>query len=477
MEKQRESNKACTRGKLLRNDIPRAAHAVWGVEEGRSEPLELLREQAADRLAYLIPERYLRMSVSPFAFFRGGALIMASDLSRTPKTGLFVQACGDAHIANFGGFASPERRLVFDINDFDETAPGPWEWDVKRLAASIEVCGRHRGFGKSWSRSAVRSAVASYRRAMKTFARQGALDVWYAHLDVNDVLARALAGTSRKEAVRVRASMSKVYAKTSSRAFNKYVRVEDGELCIAFEPPYLVPLNRFASATDVDQVAASLVSLLAGYRESLAPELRHLFDQYEYVDAAQKVVGVGSVGTRAWIMVFRGKETGDPLVLQVKEAQPSVLERFSGASQCVTSGERVVLGQRIMQASSDLLLGFTSASDEKGRMRNYYVRQLWDWKTSTDMESATASEIEACGRLCGWTLARAHARSGDRFAIAGYLGQGSSFDCALVDFATAYADQNEADFRVFCDALAAGALDVSIKKTADERESNSSYGT
>lgn len=449
---------SCEQGRSLRDRVPRSAHAVWEVKEGRIGPLELLNEQAQQRLAYLIPERYLRMSASPFAFFRGGALTMAADLAHTPTTGVLVQACGDAHLANFGGFASPERHLVFDINDFDETAVGPWEWDIKRLVASIEICGRDRGFKSSWCRGAVRSTVASYREAMNTFSHMGALDVWYAQLDVEEVLAKALVGSSRKEARSVRNKLAKAYRKTNTRAFEKYLRRDNGDVRIAFDPPYLVPLDRFASVADANHVAASLIELLAGYRKSLTPELQCLFDRYTYIDAAQKVVGVGSVGTRAWIVAFADEQTGDPLVLQVKEAQESVLERFVGSCSLPSHGQRVVHGQRLMQASSDVLLGYTSAVDESGRLRDYYVRQLWDWKTSTDLDTATPAEIEALGRLCGWTLARAHARSGNRFAIAGYLGAGTSFDRALVEFAASYADQNEADFRMFIDALSEGSL-------------------
>lgn len=460
-----QQSKTCSRacaareqGRALRDRIPRTAHATWEVKEGRTGPLELLNEQAQRRLAYLVPERYLRMSASPFAFYRGGALTMAADLAHTPTTGVLVQACGDAHLANFGGFASPERHLVFDINDFDETTSGPWEWDVKRLAASIEICGRDRGFKSSWCRGAVRSTVASYREAMNAFSRMGALDVWYAQLNVEEVLAKALVGSSRKEARLVREKLAKAYKKTNTRAFEKYLHRDNGDLRIAFDPPYLVPLDRFAPVADADHVAASLVELLAGYRKSLTPELQCLFDRYTYIDAAQKVVGVGSVGTRAWIVAFADEQTGDPLVLQVKEAQESVLERFAGSCCLPSHGERVVHGQRLMQASGDVLLGYTSAVDESGCLRDYYVRQLWDWKTSTDLETATPAEIEALGRLCGWTLARAHARSGDRFAIAGYLGAGTSFDRALVEFAASYADQNEADFRMFIDALSEGSL-------------------
>lgn len=451
------------RGKALRSVVSRSEHATWKVQVDRTRPLELLAEQSADRLGYLIPERHMRMSASPFAFYRGGALLMADDLASTASIGLNVQACGDAHIANFGGFASADRRLMFDINDFDETSQGPWEWDVKRLAASIEICGRDRGFKSSWRRAAVRSAVQSYREAMLSFANQGALDVWHARLDIGFVLAHALAGANHKEQQRVRKQLEKAFSKTSARAFDKLVQVNEGQARILFDPPYLVPLDRFAPAVDVDSVIASLIGLLERYRESLAPELRYLFDQYDYLDAAQKVVGVGSVGTRAWIVAFVGRAGGDPLVLQVKEAQASVLERYCGTSALPSHGERVVRGQRFMQASGDILLGWTSANDENGMRRDYYVRQLWDWKTSTDLDSARAVEIEACGRLCGWTLARAHARSGDRCAIAGYLGSSTVFDRALADFAVAYADQNEADYRVFIDALSEGVLPALAK--------------
>ena len=448
------------RGKALRNDVPRSVHARWAVEPDRNAPLELLAEQEAERLPYLVSERRLRMSASPFTFFRGGALVMAADLARTPATGLRVQACGDAHIANFGGFASADRTLVFDVNDFDETAPGPWEWDVKRLAASIEICGRDRGFSRMWCRGAVRAAVESYRVAMNDFARKGELDVWYARLDVDEVVAPALARAGRKERARVLRSLERAYAKTSARAFEKLVRMEDGQLRIAFEPPFVVPLDRFAPAIDADRAAASLVELLNGYRASLAPDRRRLFDRYDYIDAAQKVVGVGSVGTRAWIMAFVGRDQGDPLVLQVKEAQSSVLERFTGSCGCPSCGERVVQGQRLMQASGDILLGWTSSEDEDGHVRDYYVRQLWDWKTSTDLETASSDEIAATGCLSAWTLARAHARSGDRGAIAGYMGSSNTFDRAIADFAAAYADQNEADYRVFIDALSGGVLET-----------------
>lgn len=452
---------ACERrafGKQLRREVPRSAHARWSVGSDRETPIELMAEQEAQRLPYLVGERRLRMSASPFAFFRGSALLMAADLASTPSTGLRVQACGDAHIANFGGFAAADRRLVFDVNDFDETAPGPWEWDVKRLAASIEICGRDRGFSASWRHGAVRAAVQSYRQAMGSFSRKGELDVWYARLDVDRVVAPALENAAASQRERVARNLKKAYAKTSVRAYDRFVSVEEEQPRIVFDPPFVVPLDRFAPALDAERASAGLVELLAGYRRSLPPETRLLFDRFDYVDAAQKVVGVGSVGTRAWIVVCAGRYSNDPLVLQVKEAQPSVLERFAGPCKETTCGERVVRGQRLMQASGDVLLGWTSAEDEDGRMRDYYVRQLWDCKTSTDLETADADEIAATGCMSAWTLARAHARSGDRCAIAGYLGSSNVFDRAIADFARAYADQNEEDYRVFIDALSGSAL-------------------
>ena len=460
-------------GKALRAIVPRSAHGAWSVVVDRSLTLDLLKQQEATRLSYLLPERHLRMSASPFAFYRGSALLMAADLSTTPTTGLSVQTCGDAHIANFGGFASPDRRLVFDINDFDETAPGPWEWDIKRLATSVEICGRDRGFDAAWRRMAVRAVAESYRKAMDSFARRGALDVWYARLDVERVLDQALRGASRKDRARVQKQLEKAYGKTSARAFGKLVSFDNGDPRIVFDPPYLVPLDRFASAIDADKVATALVSLLSGYRQSLTPDRRHLFDQYEYLDAAQKVVGVGSVGTRAWIMAFAGRTGSDPLVLQVKEAQQSVVERYAGHCGIPSSGERVVQGQRLMQSASDVMLGWTSVVDEAGVQRDYYVRQLWDWKTSTNLETASPIEIIATGCLAGWTLARAHARSGDRAAIAGYLGRSSAFDGALANFVSSYADQNEADYRVFIDALSAGSLTTSFNNDVSTPEDGS----
>lgn len=454
------------RGKALRSAVPRSAHAAWNVVEGREEPLALIREQESTRLPYLIGERRLRMSASPFAFFRGNALVMAADLTHTPTTGLMVQACGDAHIANFGAFASADRKLVFDINDFDEASAGPWEWDVKRLAASIEICGRDRGFKAGQRRAAVRGAMESYRCAMNTFSHEGFLDVWYARMDVDQVVERALVGATRAEQRRVIQQLKRVTSKSSKRAFEKYVKVEDAEEHIVFNPPFIVPLDRFSSVIDETSAASALVELLGGYRTSLAPDKRHLFDQYEYLDAAQKVVGVGSVGTRAWIVVFVGREGLDPLVLQVKEAQASVLERFVGSCGYESHGERVVRAQQMIQASGDILLGWTSATDEVGNRRDYYVRQLWDWKTSTDLETASSIEIEATARLCGWTLARAHARSGQRCALAGYLGTSGAFDRAISDFAVAYADQNEVDFRMFVDALSGGVLDTMYQDSA-----------
>ncbi len=446
-------------GRERRTALPRKAHANWLVTPNRERPLELLRSQAANRLSYLLPERYTRMSVSPFAFFRGAALVMAADLAETPATGMMVQLCGDAHIANFGGYASFDRRLVFDINDFDETFVGPWEWDIKRLAASIAVCGRDRGFKSQWTKDTVAAAAGAYRKAMHTFSQMGTLALWNQRLDILEILEPLSPCMSKKEKQETRKKLEKAHGKTSASAYQKLIQVQDGKESIAFNPPFLVPLNQFSPAESAEKIQEELFAFLKKYRESLSPERKTLFDQYRYIDAAQKVVGVGSVGTRAWIVAFRGSIKNDVLILQIKEAQASVLENFAGKMPYASNGERIVSGQRLMQASSDILLGYASSHDIKGKNHDYYVRQLWDWKTSADLESATAAEIALTAKLCAWALAKAHARTGNRFEISGYLGQSSSFDVAMVEFARAYADQNEADYQKFTDALSRGLFD------------------
>lgn len=452
-------------GKALRRQVPRAAHAAWEPQADRPDPVQLLRSQEAARVAELVPIRYERMSESAFAFYRGSALIMASDLSTTPTTGINVQVCGDAHISNFGLFNSPERRTVFDINDFDETTVGPWEWDVKRLAASVEICGRENGLGAKQRKDAVSACVAGYHEAMRRFAEMGNLEVWYAHVDADELQSKIRPHVSKKTAHQAGKVIAKAKAKDSARAVAKLTEVVDGELRIVYDPPLIVPLRKIMegngglASEEVGGVdMADLVNkILFEYRATLPPDKRQLIDQYTGVDVARKVVGVGSVGTRAWIIVMRGASDSDPLVLQVKEAQESVLERFVGKSRYRERGRRVVEGQRAMQSASDLLLGWCHLPGDKG-VHHYYVRQLWDGKGSIDLARIDATQLAALARACGYTLAHAHARTGDRFAIAGYLGKNDEFDKAIGKFAIAYADQNEADYARFMQAYENGGL-------------------
>ena len=458
-------------GKALRKQVPRSSHADWQPPADRPNPVELLRSQGETRVQALLPLRYERMSASAFTFYRGGALIMASDLSTTPDTGIAVQACGDAHISNFGLFSSPERRTVFDINDFDETSIGPWEWDVKRLAASVEICGRDRDFAPEDREAAVLASVRGYRQAMADFARMGEMDVYYARLDVDDLLLRTseLEPTDKgmkKARKRGEKAVAKAKAKNSTRAIAKLTEVVDGKLRIVSDPPVVVPLRDMAArdgkADYFDEAdMRKLVRLsLAEYKRTLSPEREHLVAAYQGVDIAQKVVGVGSVGTRALIVVMQGATKDDHLVLQIKEAQESVLERFCGKSSAREHGQRVVEGQRAMQTVSDILLGWCRLPDPKGGFKDYYVRQLWDGKGSFDLTRIDERQLEHLADVCGRTLAHAHARTGDRFAIAGYLGSSDTFDRAIARFATAYADQNEADYNLFMQALSSGELDA-----------------
>lgn len=448
--------KARELGRALREKVPRSAQGTWEVQRERQTAVDLILSQDAERLPDLVPLRHERMAASPFAFFRGAALPMAADLATLPSTDLIVQACGDAHIANFGGYRSPESHLVFDLNDFDETSRAPWEWDVKRLVASVVVCGRTRGFGEDWCAQAARLTARSYRHAMAAFADQGALEVWRTYIDVASVLDALADEVSKADRRRVAADLARAFSKTNIRAFEKLVTQKDGAASMVYDPPEIVPLEKFLSPSNVHHVRRALKRLLANYLTSLSPAYRQLLGNYELIGIAQKVVGVGSVGTRCWVAVFTGTQVADPLVIQVKEAAPSVLERFCGISRYASHGERVVQGQRLMQATSDPLLGWGGALDEQGHHRDYYARQLWSWKMSVDLDAASADELEIYGQLCGWTLARAHARSGDRGAIAGYLGKSDKFDRALARFALAYADQNEADYEQFLKRLGKG---------------------
>jgi uncharacterized protein (DUF2252 family) len=417
----------------------------------------LLEEQAATRVPELVPIRYGRMSASPFAFFRGAAYVMASDLADSPTTGLEVQLCGDAHIANFGGFASPERRLVFDLNDFDETLPGPWEWDVKRLAASIAVAARDRAWGARKRSDLVRGAIERYRDAMKEFAEMNTLDVWYAGLSERDI-DRLRSRVSDRQSKQFDKTLAKARAKGSRRAFAKLTERVDGEVRIAPDPPLIERAADLVPEAEAEVLEAAFGDLLESYRESLPGDRRRLIDRYRYVDLARKVVGVGSVGTRAWIILMLGRDDEDPLFLQAKEAQASVLEPFAGPSEFDNQGQRVVEGQRLVQSASDIFLGWLRTTGIDGQERDFYVRQLWDWKTSADLETISASGMAITTKLCAWTLARAHARTGDPVAIAGYLGSGNAFDRAVARFAEQYADQNELDHRALLDAIDSGRV-------------------
>jgi uncharacterized protein (DUF2252 family) len=447
------------RGKAARAEVTRSSQAVIEFA-ARRDPIGLLEEQAASRVPELVPIRYGRMLASPFAFFRGGALIMAADLARTPNSGLRVQLCGDAHLSNFGVFGSPERTLVFDINDFDETAPGPWEWDVKRLAASFAIAGRENGFSDVERRKVVLATVASYREAMTAFAGMPNLQVWYSTLPVEQAIREFTAGVSTKRLKSAEADVAKARTKDSMQAFDKLCRVVDGEPRIVSDPPLIVPIDELLPVgSDRDALRDEIRGVIRTYRRTLETDRRHLLESFRFVDAARKVVGVGSVGTRAWIALFLGVDNGDPLFLQMKEAQRSVLEQFVGKSEYVNCGQRVVAGQRLMQATSDIFLGWqhmTAGLD--GVERDFYVRQLKDWKGSFTFEAAKPPGAAAYGKMCGWTLARAHARSGDRIAIANYLGKSDSLDQAIASFAETYADQNERDYNLLKQAVQSGRI-------------------
>src|SRR5262245_15171189 len=443
------------RGKAARAEVPRRVHGDWEPHQHRPDPVDLLEEQGASRVPELVPIRYGRMLASPFAFYRGGALIMASDLAGTPISGLRVQLCGDAHLSNFGVFGSPERNLVFDINDFDETAPGPWEWDVKRLAASFAIAGRENSFSDGERRRVVLATVGSYRQAMAGFAGMRNLEVWYANLGAEQALREFSAGVDRKRLKKAEGDVAKSRTKDGLHAFAKLTHLVDGEPRIISDPPLIVPIDELVPAgTEREAILEEVRVVIRMYRRTLETDRRHLLEGFRFVDLARKVVGVGSVGTRAWIALFLGSDDQDPLFLQVKEAQRSVLEQFVGKSEYSNCGQRVVAGQRLMQATSDIFLGWQhTTSGLDGQERDFYVRQLKDWKGSFAVEGARPDGAVAYGEACGWTLARAHARSGDRIAIAGYLGTGDTFDRAIAAFAETYADQNERDYEALQEAV------------------------
>jgi uncharacterized protein (DUF2252 family) len=439
------------RGKAARKAVPRRSHAEFTPAPGRTDPVETLERQSLTRVAELIPIRYGRMLTSPFAFYRGAAAIMAEDLASTPQSGLLVQACGDAHLSNFGVFGSSDRRLVFDLNDFDETLSAPWEWDVKRLAASMAIAAQTIECRGREQRRIVLECVAAYRTAMAGFAAMSNLDVWYARFEIESVLDQYAEELAPRAVKRVEKGLAKARTKDSRAALSKLTHVVDGELRIIDQPPLIVPIDRLAEGARRTRILTRLRRIMDTYRDSLPAERRVLFDQFELVDLARRVVGVGSVGIQAWIALLVGAG-GDPLFLQIKEAKWSVLEDHAGASAFANQGKRVVVGQRLMQASSDIFLGWLRADCD------YYVRQLKDWKLSADIERMRPDGMTVYGRMCGWTLARAHARTGDRVAIAAYLGSSDSFDRAILEFAEAYAEQNLRDYQAVVDAAAEGRI-------------------
>jgi uncharacterized protein (DUF2252 family) len=447
-------------GKAAREKASRASHGEWEPAARRRDPVKVLEDQAKSRVQELVPIRYGRMLASPFTFYRGAAAIMAMDLAKTPDSGLRVQACGDAHLSNFGVFAAPDRRLVLDVNDFDETLPGPWEWDLKRLAASFEIAGRDRNFTPKETRRAVLRTVRAYREAIQEFAKMRNLDVWYARLDVDTLLADLAKVAKKKQMKAVRKNVKKAGKKNSLRAFDRLVHEVDGEPRIISDPPLLVPAGELVSKDQQQALEEGIIELLGRYRESLEGDRRHLFDGFRFVEMARKVVGVGSVGTRAWVVLMMGRDGQDPLFLQAKEAEASVLERYVGESEFGNHGERVVEGQWLMQAASDVLLGWLPAIGLDDGKRDFYVRQLWDGKRSVEIETLPPEGLEIYGRVCGWALARAHARSGDRIAIGAYLGKGDSFDNAIADFSERYADQNELDYAALADAAKSGRVEA-----------------
>jgi uncharacterized protein (DUF2252 family) len=443
-------------GRAARTAVPRSAHREWAAGGAdRPDPAELLLAQETARVAELVPLRHERMLVSPFAFYRGAAVVMAADLGAQPNTGLRVQACGDAHLSNFGGFASPDRALVFDINDFDETHPGPFEWDVKRLGASFEIAARSGGFTRKEARNVVLRATRAYREAMASFAAATNLDVWYARLDVAGFLERFRANASPADVKRFDRNLAKAQSKDHMKALNKLTELVDGEYRIKADPPVVVPIVDLLPDDDAAELRAWLEDRIRVYRRTLQPDRRRLLESYRLVDFARKVVGVGSVGTRCWIALMLGRDDADPLFLQIKEAEASVLEAHAGRSGFANHGQRVVEGQRLLQASSDILLGWIRTKGVDGVERDFYLRQLWDWKLSADIEAMSPAILGIYAEMCGWTLARGHARSGDRIAIASYLGSGDTFDRAIAAFSNAYADQNDVDYRHVAQSLQA----------------------
>ncbi|WP_041822032.1 DUF2252 domain-containing protein [Streptomyces davaonensis] len=431
------------RGKEARKRLPRSEHARWLPSVDRADPVGVLERQGRDRLPELLPIRYGRMAASPFAFLRGAAAVLAADLATSPHSGLTVQLCGDAHLLNFGLYASPERTLLFDLNDFDETFPGPFEWDVKRLAASVAVAARENSHSENDVRRSALAATTAYRTQMRRLAGMGELAVWYERIDAERLLPFARTARGRRQ---VESTLARARRRTSLQALGKLTEVVDGRRRIIHDPPLLEP----AGAAD----AASLRKIFSDYRSTLSEERRLLLDRYRFVDAARKVVGVGSVGTRCFIVLLTGRDANDPLFLQIKEARKSVLEEHLPSGPYVHPGRRVVVGQRLMQAAGDIFLGWMTGPQG----RAYYWRQLRDMKGSAEVAAMGPRQLRRYAELCGTALARAHARSGDRIAVAAYLGGADTFDRAVTDFALAYADQTATDHAALCAAVAAGVL-------------------
>ena len=446
------------RGKAARREVPRESHADFSPGAFRHDPVELLERQAVTRVPELVPIRYGRMLVSPFTFYRGAALVMAADLAGGPRSGITTQLCGDAHLMNFGMFASPERALVFGINDFDETFPGPWEWDVKRLAASFAIAGRDNGYSTKERKAVLLALVGAYREAIREFAGMTNLAVWYSRLDADTALRELAGGLDAASRKRAEANVAKARTRDSMQAFDKLTHVVDGERRIISDPPLIEPVEDLVEGLEFDQIMEWIRVMLRGYRRTLQSDRRELLEEFRFGHMARKVVGVGSVGTRAWIILMYGRDDTDPLFLQAKEAQASVLEEFVGPGRSASHGERVVRGQHLMQDSTDIFLGYEHVQGFDGVERDFYIRQLRDWKGSALVETMTPATMAIYGHLCGWTLARAHARSGDRVAIASYLGARDAFDQAIAVFSETYADQNERDYNALVQAEKDGRI-------------------
>ena len=446
------------RGKAQRAEVPRTSHAGWQAPPTRADPVAILEAQATSRVQDLLPIRYGRMLVSPFTFYRGAAAIMAADLAPGPRTGLHTQLCGDAHLSNFGSYAAPDRRLVFGINDFDETLPGPFEWDVKRLVASFAIAGRDRGFSAKVRAAINAEVVRSYREAMHRFGAMRNLDLWYARLDIERQIMDFESKVPPQALERMHRNIDKAKTRDALKAFAKLTEVVDGRVRIKNDPPLIVRLDDLIDADRRGEVDEAVVNLIRVYRRSLPGDRRRLLERFQFVDMARKVVGVGSVGTRAWIILMAGRDGEDPLFLQAKEAQSSVLEPYLGKSVHANHGQRVVEGQRLMQAESDILLGWLRTEGIDGIVRDFYFRQLWDAKGSAYVELMEPAAMAGYANVCGWTLAKAHARSGDAIAIAAYLGTSDAFDRSMAEFAEAYADQNELDYAALVEAAATGRV-------------------